>query len=51
MQTWIARENIKRFKQALAETYDVAKKSTLRQLIADEEAHLKELELQHRQQR
>lgn len=44
MQDFIAQENIKRFKQALAETSDEVKKSMLRQLLANEEAHLKEPE-------
>jgi bacterioferritin (cytochrome b1) len=47
MQEFIAHENIKRFKKALADTPDEIKKATLRQLLADEEAHLKKLEAHH----
>lgn len=44
MQDFIAHKNIKRLRRALAETSDEVKKATLRQLLAEEEAHLKEFE-------
>lgn len=43
MQRFIALENIKRFKRILAETDDERKQETVRQLLAEEEARLREL--------
>jgi rubrerythrin len=48
MQRFIARENIRRFKQQLAACTDDSQASTLRRLLAEEEAHLAELDAQLR---
>jgi hypothetical protein len=45
MERFIARENIKRFKEQLARCVDPEKRSTLERLLAAEEAHLNKLEL------
>lgn len=49
MQRFIARENIKRFRQQLASCSDERQRETLRQLLAAEEGKLNELERAHRQ--
>lgn len=43
MQRFIARENIKRFKRQLESCTDAAQRATLLELIAAEEARLREL--------
>jgi hypothetical protein len=43
MQRFIALENIKRYKRILAETDDERKQETVRRLLAEEEARLREL--------
>jgi hypothetical protein len=43
MQRFITLENIKRFKRILAETDDERKQETVRQLLVEEEARLREL--------
>jgi hypothetical protein len=43
MQQFIALENIKRYRRILAETDDEHKRDTVRQLLADEEARLRQL--------
>ena len=45
MQRFIARENIKRFKQQLESCTDTAQRAMLLELMAAEEARLKELTL------
>jgi hypothetical protein len=45
MDTFIARENIKRFKQQLDVCTDETQRRTLEQLLADEEAKLKAIAL------
>ena len=44
MQRFIARENIKRFREMLADTTDEQKRETLSQLLSDEEARLARLD-------
>ena len=44
MQRFIARENIKRFRQQLANCTDEHQRATLNQLLAQEEARLAQLE-------
>lgn len=43
MQRFIAQENIKRYKQMLSETSDESRISMLRQLLAEEERRLTDL--------
>lgn len=44
MERFIARENIRRFKAQLADCSDEKRSATLRNLLAEEEAHLARLE-------
>ena len=44
MERFIARENIRRFKAELADCTDEERSATLRELLAEEEAHLARLE-------
>ena len=44
MERFIARENIRRFKVQLADCSDEKRSATLRNLLAEEEAHLARLE-------
>lgn len=44
MKKYIARENIKRFRQQLETCADDRQRATLTQLLADEEAHLAQIE-------
>ena len=43
MERFVARENIRRFKEQLASCVDPAKRSTLERLLAAEKARLSEL--------
>ena len=47
MQEFIARENIKRFRQQLENCTDAGQRATLKQLLANEQAHLERLEDEH----
>lgn len=44
MERFIARENIKRFKEQLADCTDANRAAVLRQLLAQEEEHLARLQ-------
>jgi hypothetical protein len=44
MERFIACENIRRFKEQLADCKDAARSATIRKLLADEEAHLARLD-------
>ena len=49
MERFIASENIKRFREQLAECTDAGRAAVLRKLLSDEEAHLARLEPYMRQ--
>lgn len=44
MEQFVARENIRRFKEQLADCSDRERSATLQKLLADEQAHLARLE-------
>ena len=43
MEAFVARENIKRFKEQLRSASDDAQKATLRKLLEEEEQHLQQI--------
>ena len=43
-QDFIARENIRRYKQKLSESVDEREQETLRQLLSDEEARFQQVQ-------